>query len=317
MPKKITPEEYREIFKSSFPDYELLSDYKGNKEYIVVRCKIDGNVWNTKPNWLKSGAGCSRCYHNRSVNKKTSEEYINNIKNVHGDKYDYSLTEYNGNKEKITVICKKHGKFNIRADHHLQGQGCRECAIEENANNKRSNKDDLVNRANEVHDNIYDYSLVTYKNCDTKVDIICKKHGVFKQTPYVHLIGAGCPCCNVSHLERDMKKFLDSKGIIYQTQKQFPWLGLQSLDFYIPSLKIAIECQGSQHYLYGVSGWGSDKVIDEVIARKKKKKNLCEENNITVFYYSKDKKIFQASEIYTEENTFTSKEKLLKMMKIR
>ena len=41
MPRRITPEEYKDIFKEKYPNYELLSDYNGDKNYIKVRCKID------------------------------------------------------------------------------------------------------------------------------------------------------------------------------------------------------------------------------------------------------------------------------------
>ena len=44
MPKRITPQEYKERFNTLYPDYELLSDYNGDKNYIEVRCKKDGNV---------------------------------------------------------------------------------------------------------------------------------------------------------------------------------------------------------------------------------------------------------------------------------
>lgn len=34
-----------------------------------------------------------------------------------------------------------------------------------------------------------------YKNTRTKVDIVCKIHGLFKQTPHSHLKGRGCSEC--------------------------------------------------------------------------------------------------------------------------
>ena len=41
----------------------------------------------------------------------------------------------------------------------------------------------------------YDYSLVKYTDSKIKVNIICKKHGEFKQMPAMHLQGQGCPNC--------------------------------------------------------------------------------------------------------------------------
>ena len=51
--------------------------------------------------------------------------------------------------------------------------------------------------ANKIHGKKYDYSLVDYKNAKTKVIIICKKHGEFKQTPNCHLMGKGCKKCSI------------------------------------------------------------------------------------------------------------------------
>lgn len=42
--------------------------------------------------------------------------------------------------------------------------------------------EEFILDAVKIHGNKYDYSLVEYTNCKTKVKIICKKHGVFEQT---------------------------------------------------------------------------------------------------------------------------------------
>lgn len=38
------------------------------------------------------------------MKKKTQEEFINEAKEIHGDKYDYSKVEYNGFHEKVYII---------------------------------------------------------------------------------------------------------------------------------------------------------------------------------------------------------------------
>lgn len=44
----------------------------------------------------------------------------------------------------------------------------------------------------------FNYSMVNYINCNTPVDIICPIHGLFSQTPLIHLWGSkyGCPKCS-------------------------------------------------------------------------------------------------------------------------
>ena len=45
------------------------------------------------------------------------------------------------------------------------------------------------------HGKRYDYSLVQYENAVTKVNIICKIHGLFSITPNSHKNGSGCSKC--------------------------------------------------------------------------------------------------------------------------
>ena len=52
------------------------------------------------------------------------------------------------------------------------------------------------NQAIEKKGDVYDYSNVKYINGSTPVEIICKTHGSFWQSPANHLSGNGCPVCN-------------------------------------------------------------------------------------------------------------------------
>lgn len=56
-------------------------------------------------------------------------------------------------------------------------------------------KDGFVIKANLKHNNRYNYDSVLYINNQTKVDIFCREHGLFKQSPNAHMSGQGCPKC--------------------------------------------------------------------------------------------------------------------------
>ena len=129
MAKRLTTEEFKLKLEEENPTVELLSEYKGNKEYITVRCKIDGNVWETKPNWLKRGSRCSKCYHrfNSEIRRNSLEYFINKSNEIHKNRYDYSKVEYVNNKTKVCIICPEHGEFWQRPDKHLRGCGCPKC----------------------------------------------------------------------------------------------------------------------------------------------------------------------------------------------
>jgi hypothetical protein len=61
---------------------------------------------------------------------------------------------------------------------------------------KRLTTEEFVQRATEIHGDKYDYSKVIYLNTMAKVNIICKIHGEFQQTPNKHLSHEhGCPYC--------------------------------------------------------------------------------------------------------------------------
>jgi len=59
--------------------------------------------------------------------RKTIEEFIEDARRVHGDKYDYSEVDYKNNKTKVSIICKKHGLFYQTPNDHLSGYGCKKC----------------------------------------------------------------------------------------------------------------------------------------------------------------------------------------------
>lgn len=123
------------------------------------------------------------------------EEVIKRFKEVHGDRYDYSLVEYVNNSTKITIVCNEHGEFlQIPADHKA-GKGCRKCGSK-NTGKKRLTTELFIARSIETHGNKYDYSQSIYVDAKTKVCICCKEHGSFWQLPFAHFGNKqGCPNC--------------------------------------------------------------------------------------------------------------------------
>jgi len=145
--------------------------------------------------------------------KLTTEEFIEKSKKIHGDKYDYSISNYIGNHKKIKIICLKHGIFEQSASDHLSGCGCQKCA-----GNKKITTDNFITKSKEIHNDEYDYSLVKYVNSNTKVKIICKEHGIFEQKPTNHFNNKqGCPKCNGKNLNTEdiIKKFSSIHGDKY------------------------------------------------------------------------------------------------------
>lgn len=58
----------------------------------------------------------------------SKDQFIERARVVHGDAYDYSRVVMRGMRNKVEIVCPKHGPFWQRPGDHVRGQGCRECA---------------------------------------------------------------------------------------------------------------------------------------------------------------------------------------------
>jgi len=120
-------------------------------------------------------------------------------------KYSYHFVKYIGSKSKISIYCpvEGHGIFKQRADSHLNGSGCPKCS------GKLKTSKQFEIEARYVHGDKYIYTDVYYINASGKVNIICKLHGPFKQSPHGHLSGKGCSKCGRRAAKIIRKPYLD------------------------------------------------------------------------------------------------------------
>ena len=120
------------------------------------------------------------------------KSFIEKAREIHGNKYDYSLVTHVKTREKSKIVCPEHGRFEQYAYAHLRGQGCPKCARLRNTDTTEKFKQ----KAFAVHGNKYDYKKTVYgANQREKVTITCPEHGDFTQSPTDHLSGKGCKLC--------------------------------------------------------------------------------------------------------------------------
>lgn len=128
-----------------------------------------------------------------SAKKLTNDQFIERARLVHGNNYTYP-NEYTGSRDFISVICPIHGVFNVRAYSHLEGSSCHVCDVERRAASNTLTHDQFLAKANKKHGDKYTYPA-RYVHSNQHIQLMCPRHGIFYQLPYVHLLGCGCRLC--------------------------------------------------------------------------------------------------------------------------
>ena len=196
--------------------------YTKCEDKVTIVCSEHGEFEQIPSDHL-SGNGCQRCGRKKCAKTHTSStnKFIEKAKKIHGDKYNYSKVSYTKAKNKVTIICAKHGEFQQTPDRHLHG-GCMNCGREKTGMARKSNTLEFIENAKKKHGDRYDYSKLEYTKAVNKIIIICKDHGEFEQYAIVHSTGSGCPkCANNVQLSNDefIEKAKSTHGDKYDYSK--------------------------------------------------------------------------------------------------
>ncbi len=174
--------------------------------------------------------------------RKTTEEFIQQGKELFGNRFDYSESVYVNAHTKIKIICRKHGLLtNLTPNKHLRRNGgCKECKSELANKRYKMTLPSFIERAEQLHGQIFDYSLVKeFKNQHEKVKIKHKDCGtVFSMSVYKHLQGQGC----------SKKECLAKKIARFHTKTNEEFI------------KEAITIHGKDHYDYSNTNYKNTKL---------------------------------------------------------
>lgn len=218
------------------------------------------------------------------------KEVKENIQKAHGSNItllNKTLPKY---KEKLTLHCNVCGKtFKATYDNLVNKKSkCPHCL------GLKKTTEEFVCELHNIFGDKLIYDKVEYVNAKTNVIVTCPKHGDFAKTPNKLLIGQGCKKCKHSMLENIVSNKLINANIDFVEQKKFSWLGKQSLDFYLPNLDIAIECQGEQHFHQVYFNGKTDNIEERNLYTNIRKRDeikftLCKENGISLLYVINNK----------------------------
>lgn len=127
MGKFLTQEEFVKRSREKHGDKYDYSKvvYQGKDKKVLIICPIHGEFLQEANSHMR-GIGCPVCSREgrkkpRLNTRKTTEQFIEDARKVHGNKYDYFKTEYVDWATKVCITCPEHGDFYIRPSHHTEG----------------------------------------------------------------------------------------------------------------------------------------------------------------------------------------------------
>lgn len=232
-------------------DYSKV-DYINNYTKVCIVCPKHGEFWQSPKNHLIQ-MGCPSCGKESTKEKRlrTNDEFISDCKRILGDYLFFDKTNYVHSKKKVIITCPIHGDFSVYPCQVYRGEGCPKCSSEQR---KKENANRFFENANIKYECKYDYSKSIYINSQTKLEVICPKHGSFWITPNTHLTYCGCPHCSESSGEKMVRERLSKYKINFKQEffiRNDNLLCLNKnfrVDFYLPDYNTIIEYNGIQHY---------------------------------------------------------------------
>lgn len=282
MSKKKTHQEYVEELSIKNPTIQVIGQYVDANTSILHHCLIHNIDWETTPNRVLHGAGCKECGKDkyRKARLKTHEQYVEEVSLINPD--IKVIGKYIEAKTPIEHYCKIHNmSWEASPDNILHGYGCPQCG----GNIKKTHK--------EYTDELYKYNPdieVTGEYINAKIPIThkCKICGYeWPIAPSNILSGQGCPQCQESQGERQVRQWLENHDIIYSYQKIFTDCRDKKMlpfDFYLPEYNLCIEYDGKQHFEpVDFSGNGKSVALACFMMTQKHdeiKNNYCKDNNI-------------------------------------
>lgn len=206
-------------------DYSLMSDNKlfTKDDIVYIICPIHGTFEQKIKNHLQ-GNGCKLCGLEKSKKSRLIDlsEIKERLNTLCEKEFIFNFEEYKNTNTPIKLICKNCGNIFFRDINALMcNNSCPYC------NNKKRNitynNNEFINKANEIHNNIYDYTKTEYKKTDIKVCITCHKkdlfgdeHGDFWVTPHAHIgkMKSGCPKCSGKY-KKTTNDFIKESNLIH------------------------------------------------------------------------------------------------------
>lgn len=267
-------------------DYSV-TEYINSRTPIKIICKEHSIVFEQRAGDHLNGHGCRMCQYTQQKKNLllTKDKFIEIANTFHGDRYDYSISNFIDMGTPIDILCKEHGKFTQIPRNHIRSSGCQICE-----DGRVRLKESFIQKSTAKHNGIYSYINTNYVNNKTKVFITCPIHGDFEQTPQAHLAGQGCPICGEL---RKRQGYLNEPTILYYLY--LPEYNVYKIGITLVRIgikrrfkqenkKVKIKVVYSQYFLDGKYAYAKEQKILKKFKSVKTNKNLLVSGNSELFH---------------------------------
>lgn len=228
-------------------EYTFMEPYVTSSDKLKIIHNACGYEYTISPNSFLRGSRCPMCSGN-NAKRKTTDSFSKEVYELVGDEYTV-LGEYVARNVPILMrhnLCGR--EYKVEPGNFLYRSRCIECYYESLRLSKYEVEERITLYLGDEYHLEGDYTssqkktLLHHDRCNNnfyvRIDDISQKR-------------SGCPYCSSSRGEDYIRSIL--KRFEYDFEEQVKFDGLVdvfslSYDFLIPSKKVLIEYQGSQHY---------------------------------------------------------------------
>lgn len=129
--KRLSNETFIARVKERWGDEFDLSQikYVDSRTKVLVGCRKHGFFYTYPTELLRGVFPCRKCWM-ESIGKYgmvTYEDFVKRSNTVHNNKYKYPDMDFKSVKDKVRIVCPKHGEFTQEVFSHMKGVGCPKC----------------------------------------------------------------------------------------------------------------------------------------------------------------------------------------------
>lgn len=281
--------DFKQRLKELYPDYLLEGGYINGDTYVFLRHK-DGYLWRTKPRFLDGKRQCPEiALLNKPKEKKfrlSKTEWQEKLDNKFGKGiYLIQSDEVKTAKSKVKIFhseCKRVFEATLDNMINVSKRGCTLCYSK-----IAKTVEQVQEEVNKIDSSYTVLDVVTsnghsYMKCRHNSDVCNNSEFDMRVSDFISVHAQRCPICmqilQDSKAVRNIEDWLNSNSIIFEREVKIGAKNINELpyDFYIPSLNLLIEYDGSQHFK--ASGYITEIQVMNTNKRDQIKTNFANEN---------------------------------------